>query len=242
MSNKLGIGETPHGTALERLVRSLRGDGLRDGALLPTEKSLSEGTGIGRQKVREGLAVLEAFGAADSRQGARRVWRGYQQKKQAETAFLFLDDPVRMLADLVVVRQALETSLLPSTIGSLNPSTLRELRSLSEEINNLAAAGKPFFEADEQFHKALFRPLKNSALEGILDTFWTFLDGAREQSPDEDVATENVEIAAMHGRIVDAIEKGDAALAVHHLDTHFYGVRNRYPLDGGGASVLMAAS
>jgi DNA-binding FadR family transcriptional regulator len=60
-----------------RLVALLRADGVPVGGAVPGEVELARRLGVGRQQVREALVVLEAFGAVRGRQGARRMWLGF---------------------------------------------------------------------------------------------------------------------------------------------------------------------
>src|SRR5690606_7336168 len=136
-----------------------------------------------------------------------------------------VDDPEVALRELLEARHALETSLLPAAIPRLTTDALQRLRELSEEMVVLAERGEQFVAQDEEFHRGLLAPLGNAVVDGFLRSFWAVFAAA---SNGEDVV-EDPTIAAMHGRIVDAIEAGDARRAIHELDAHFYGVRNRFP-------------
>lgn len=116
--------------------------------------------------------------------------------------------------------------MLPAAAHKLVRADLIHLRALAQEMVNRVGRGESFEELDEQFHRALLAPLGNAALDAILQTFWAVF---RASHSDDDNVTEDPHIAAMHERVVDAIEVGDIRLAVHELDAHFYGVRNRFP-------------
>lgn len=206
------------------LAHHLQHSGLQAGDALPTEAELGAELFVGRQRIREALSVLEAFGIVVARQGARRVWRGIRAADFATRWVGFVTDQDVATRELLEVRHALETSLLPTVIPRLAAADLARLRVLSEEMVECAERGEGFAQQDEQFHRGLLAPLENTVVDEFLHSFWVVFAAAKDESVEEDPA-----IAAMHGRIIDAIEAGDARRAVHELDAHFYGVRNRYP-------------
>lgn len=207
-----------------RLARHLRASALRDGDVLPSEASLMADLEVGRQQLREALRVLEAFGAVDSRQGARRRWRGVDLGSLVSSFAQLTGSPHEATAELLGVRQALETSMLSKVMPLHTPAGLAALRELALAMEGRAAEGRSFIDLDEQFHLALFAPLRNSTLNGILAAFWTLLDVV--EGPDGD-GVADPEVAAMHTAIIDAMQAGDFNLARYELDTHFYGVRLR---------------
>lgn len=219
-----------------RLAQHLQRSGLQVGDPLPTESELGNELGLGRQRVREALGVLEAFGVVVSRQGARRVWRGFRASEFATRWIAFADEPEVATRELLEVRHALETSLLPTVIPRLTADDLGRLRALSEEMVERALRGESFAEQDQQFHRGLLAPMGNGFVDQFLHSFWVIFSASKSEKVEEDPA-----IAAMHGRIVDAIEAGDARRAVYEMDAHFYGVRNRYPDIAFGASAGLTA-
>lgn len=232
MSDKYFSEDTDLSDALyRRLAQHLQRSGLQPGDPLPTEAELGHELGLGRQRVREALGVLEAFGVVVSRQGARRVWRGFRASDLATRWIAFVDDPEVATRELLEVRHALETSLLPMVIPRLTPDDLARLRALSEEMVERALRGESFAEQDQKFHRGLLAPMGNAFVDQFLHSFWVVFSASESDKVEEDPA-----IAAMHGRIIDAIEAGDARRAVHELDVHFYGVRNRYPDIAFGAT------
>lgn len=207
-----------------RVADHLRGLGLTDGSSLPSESVLMEALGVGRQQIREALRVLEGFGVIESRQGARRRWCGIQLGELVALSARVGGSTAETMAELLQVRQVLESAMLTKVIPLLTKSDIDELLRISHAMEDRAHAGKSFADLDEQFHLYLHAPLRNSTLEGILGAFWTLLRAVEGETPK--VAVDPV-VAEMHTAIVEAIADGDYDLAVHELDTHFYGVRRR---------------
>ncbi|MCB1301929.1 MAG: FadR family transcriptional regulator, partial [Tetrasphaera sp.] len=168
MSDKFG-----HDSLVMRLAERLRADDVKAGAVLPSESALMAELGVGRQQLREALGVLEAFGAVNSRQGARRRWVGADLGSLVASSAELTGEPRTTVAELLVVRQALETSLLAKVMPLHTAASRAEIRELAHEMEERAAQGRSFAELDQQFHLSLFAPLRNSTLEGILGAFWT---------------------------------------------------------------------
>ena len=212
----------------ELIADRMRQSGAVPGGFVPSETALAARFHVGRQQVREALSTLEGLGAVESRQGAPRVWWGVDPSRFWPKASLLVPDPAATIRQLLQVRHALETTLLPQAAMTLTPDTITTLRELSEEIVETCAQGQRFPEADEAFHRTLFAGLDNALLDGILTSFWALfrVTGQGDSAIHEDPA-----IAAMHGQIVEAIQVGDIRRAMHYMDAHFYGIRSRVPAD-----------
>lgn len=212
------------GGLVTRLAEHLRAGEVSVGVVLPSESILMAELDVGRQQLREALGVLESFGMISSRQGARRRWIGTDLGALIASSAQLAGAPRETLAELLVVRQALETSLLAKVMPLHTATSRAALCTIAHEMEARAETGRSFADLDEQFHLGLFAPLRNSTLEGVLGAFWILL-GAIE-GPEGEVAVDP-EIAAMHTAIINAIEVGDFNHARYELDTHFYGVRRR---------------
>ncbi|MGI6877406.1 FadR/GntR family transcriptional regulator [Microbacterium sp. gxy059] len=236
MSDKMDIENPAEQPLFHRVVEVVRRRGLRAGDPMPSEAQLCRELDAGRQQVREALSALEALGIVVSRQGARRIWKGFDMASFLRRSISLLDDAHEGAKGLLEVRHALETSMLPAAAPRLARADLDALRALAREMVARAERGESFAELDERFHRGLLAPLQNPALDAILQSFWAAFAAAL---PDDESVAENPEIAAMHERVIDAIEEGDMRRAVYELDAHFYGVRNRFPdVTFGAASVL----
>lgn len=207
------------------LAHELRNIASSNSGSLPGEQELMARLSVGRSTLRESLAALEAIGAVESRRGARRRWLGLDLGALIVSASELAGDPLADTRELLEIRRAIETSMLARVMPLHSRSSYQELREISAAMVELASRGQSFVDLDQHFHLSLFRPLKNTILEGILSAFWALLRKVDRQE-DIDVARD-VEVAAMHGEIIDALDTGDYELGRHALDTHFYGVRKR---------------
>src|SRR5699024_7362950 len=99
-----------------RLLDLLDAGSLEPGDHLPGEVDLAQRLHVSRPQVREALRMLEALGVIESRQGARRTWRGFTTSVMARQLVAILKPTPRAVEELLDVRQALEASMLPRAI------------------------------------------------------------------------------------------------------------------------------
>ena len=213
-----------HNSLQMRLVGLFRDMGLRPDDVVPSEAMLASRLAASRQAIRESLRALEALGVVDAHQGARRRLRGFDPSTFGRQLGLTTLPTLENLQELLEIRRILESAFLPAAIVALDASTLAEMRALTDAMHEAAHRGQPFLDEDESFHALMYKRLGNLTLSGMLGAFWQFFKtGSQEVTTGEHLQ----HTAAMHALIVDALESGDADLAVHRLDAHFFDVRDR---------------
>ena len=202
---------------------------LEAGDPLPTENELAMVLGVGRNTLRESLKVLQALGVVEIRHGFGMF--------VAPSNFDALTDGLTFRGrlslrhkgdealELVDVRQALESGLIGNAMDTMTPAQLAAVEECVVLMEELAAAGEAFVEADAEFHRRLFEPLNNALLISLLAVFWKVYRQIHVEvgAGAEDLAA----VAAAHRRIYEAVAEGDKALAAERLNRHFDGIRNR---------------
>ncbi len=193
---------------------------LGPGDRLPAEREMAERLGVGRVRVREALAVLEAEGYLETRRGAtggrfvtelRRPWRAWLTRMRRR-----LED----LDDIVDFRLAVECQ---AAMFAAERRTDDDLAAIARSLALLEASDSPrsYRQADVAFHAAVAAASHSprlatavdrarSALFEPIDLLW-FDDRARDSLVD-------------HRRIAEAIIARDpaaasAAMAAHIEDT-----------------------
>lgn len=202
---------------------------LEAGDPLPTENELAVALGVGRNTLRESLKVLQALGVVEIRHGFGMFVAPSNFDALADgltfRGRLSLRHKGSEALELVDVRQALESGLVGSAMDAM---TSRQLAAVEESVvrmEELAAAGEAFVEADAEFHRRLFEPLNNALLVNLLAVFWkVYRQIHLEVGPGAEDLTET---AAMHRGIYEAVANGDKALAAERLNRHFDGIRHR---------------
>lgn len=196
---------------------------------LPTENELAAALGVGRNTLRESLKVLQALGVVEIRHGFGMFVAPSNFDALADgmtfRGRLSLRHTGDEALELVDVRQALESSLIGSAMDTMTPGHLAAVEESVLRMEDLAAAGEPFVEADAEFHRRLFEPLNNSLLVSLLAVFWKVY---RQINLEVGAGAEDLqETAALHRQIYAAVVGGDKALAAERLNRHFDGIRDR---------------
>jgi DNA-binding FadR family transcriptional regulator len=202
---------------------------LEAGDPLPTENELALALGVGRNTLRESLKVLQALGVIEIRHGFGMF--------VAPSNFDALTDGLTFRGrlslrhkggealQLVDVRQALESGLIGSAMDAMTSSQLAAVEDSVAKMEELAAAGEAFVEADAEFHRRLFEPLNNDLLVNLLGVFWKVY---RRIHLELGAGAEDLmETAAIHRRIYESVADGDKVLAAERLNRHFDGIRHR---------------
>lgn len=208
----------------QRVLQLFRESGLRAGDSIATEQELSAELGVSRSALREALAVLEAFGVVVARQGARRTFGSFDSSVLMSEILQLLPPTTHDLRELLDVRRVLEVAFFPIAVADMPPRKIHELRQITNRMEAKAARGIDFVDEDALFHSAIYAHLGNKTLEGLLTSFWRMF----EASSNETKTGRDLPASALsHARIVDGLEAGDTALAVHQLNVHFFDVRAR---------------
>jgi DNA-binding FadR family transcriptional regulator len=144
---------------------SIQSGELPVGAALPSQRNLAMQLGIGRQSVREGIALLEAEGYLITRRGAHggsfviapstpmSVWR--------ELLRANLPD----LLDIIDFRIAIERRMCELAAERRTEADLADMRSAIDDLPTHAPSYNAFREADGRFHAAVARAAGSSKLE-----------------------------------------------------------------------------
>lgn len=208
--------------------------GLRAGDSLPTENILTEELGVGRNTLREAIKVLQALGVVEIRHGFGMFVASNNLVALADSLTfrgrMSLRHQGHEAHELVEVRQALESGLIGSAIDALDSGQILELEAIVSTMEDRAAHGLTFVEADQEFHRLLFRCLENELLTNLLGVFWQVyrvIHDAIDVAGGDHQPVRLAETAKIHRDILDAVRSKDKALAADVMHRHFDGIRQQ---------------
>jgi DNA-binding FadR family transcriptional regulator len=213
----------------DRVLAHFHDAGLRPGDVVPSEIDLASELRVGRPALREALGALEVIGIVQSRQGARRTLGTFDMGAVIRTLTIGIVPDLDALRSLLEVRRVLEIGFFPQAAVKLSPEDIVQLRALANTMQEKASRGEVFIAEDQAFHAAIYRHLDNPILWGLLEAFWELFD---HMGADTRTGTNLPATAAAHVRIVEALGASELALAVHHLNSHFFDVRARLVRQG----------
>jgi GntR family transcriptional regulator, transcriptional repressor for pyruvate dehydrogenase complex len=223
----------------ERLRQEILSDAYQPGASLPTERELVSTTGLSRGSVREALRILETQGLVNTRAGrygGTTVSQPTNDQLAGHINLYARGRSVPLLA-LVEVRLALEPMVAALAAERRTEEDLANLHAIAARIDWAADSDlNAFLEENVNWHDAIAAASHND----LLHAFATSVSGLMfEASKLKDFASAEVRqrVRFAHGRILEAIEAGDADLARRRVerDVQAYGQILEAALAAAGA-------
>lgn len=208
--------------------------GLEPGDPLPTENELSVALGVGRNTLRESLKVLQALGVIQIRHGFGMFVAGSNFEALAEglafRARLSLRHSGSDARELISLREALESGLLPAAIDAMTPEVLQVLDGHAAELEAIGERAVRFAAVETAFHGALFQPLGNATLSELLDVFAAVSERISHEVPQPGAGTDS---AYCYRQLCNALAVADKEKAARWLTRSFQHLRRA--VEGAGA-------
>ncbi|MFC4059605.1 FadR/GntR family transcriptional regulator [Planomonospora corallina] len=213
----------------ERIKQYILQNRLGPGDPLPTEAELCDAVGASRSSVREAIKTLTALDIVEVRHGhgtyVGRLSLAALVESLTFRGLLSRADDLRVLSELVEVRQTIEQGLAGPIVAAFDESLRRELLDLADQMAERAARGESFVEQDREFHLLLMEPLGNELITQLTAAFW---DVHAIVARTLEVSPESVrETVDAHHAIVRAAAAGDVAAFTRAVEAHYAPVKRR---------------
>jgi DNA-binding FadR family transcriptional regulator len=201
---------------------------LAPGDPMPTENELSEQLAVSRSRIREAMKTLSALDIVEVRHGygtyVGRLSLTAMVESLAFRGLLNAQDDQDVMADLIDVRELIETSLAELVVERRTPEMLESMRQLTRTMHEKAARGEEFLEEDREFHLLLMRTTGNALAVQLTGAFWDVHAIALGALPG---TTDLAQTADAHVAVLDAIGEGDSALLRKAIVRHYAPIRER---------------
>ncbi len=232
MSDKLGampthrIRKIAKGNVIAQAAHEIRrlviGNGMSDGAKLPSEHALCARLGVSRSSVREALRALEAIGLVEKAQGkgafVRRNRPAYVPQRYPAKAIREAG-PIALRMRLILEPRCAELAAARAGTHELRALEV-ELRKFREAlaVKNLEGA----VEADSRFHLVLARASRNDVLFDILQG----LDPMATENRRRALAFYNDRrLYDLHFKVFDAVRRRDPHHAALAMERHMRAIQ-----------------
>ena len=196
---------------------------LKPGDRLPPEKVLSESLGLSRSSMREAVKALEVIRVLDVRRGDGTYVTSLEPHLLLEAMSFVVDlhDDSSILK-LFAVRRILEPAAVALAATRLTPTDIEGLRMQLATVDESTSV-EGLVAHDLSFHGAIASASGNAYLSGLIDSLSSHTVRARIW---RGLTQENSVQRTLgeHHAIVDALERGDAALAQALTVVHVSGV------------------
>lgn len=190
---------------------------MEPGQQLPSERDLTQQLGLSRNTLRDRIARLESMGALQRKERQGTFYTGVQPRQIGDVLTLSMMFHQMTLDSLISVRHALERQAAVEAARTASEESLRELAASSAAMH-ATVDGKELFEADMEFHRALFAASDSPALVFFSEVLKPILQGTlRHLTLAQDFETMRV----VHDDILHSVTAGDTHGATAAIDEHF---------------------
>lgn len=187
------------------------------GDRLPSERELSERLGVSRTALRDRIGRLEAFGVIERREREGAIYTGLQPERMGEALIIGLISSEIHVESLSAVRHALEREAAILAAKDPDHDGVRAMRRAIKRMNE-TDDGSEIYDADVDFHEALFVASNSSGLRFLARVLRTVLQGTLRFVT---LADERDMVRTVHAGVLDAIEAGDPEQAHLMVDRHY---------------------
>jgi DNA-binding FadR family transcriptional regulator len=205
--------------AQEQLKTYIGAHKLRPGDALPPEGALAEELGMSRLSLREATKSLESLGILEARHGEGVYVKAFSFDPILNNLPYSLFGDGKALRDLFQVRRGLEEGLIEQLFGRVSERDLDALDAIVVEMEACARRGQPIVEPDREFHLQLFRPLGNTLVLRLIETFWEVYHRLRREM--HVGLSDPRRVHGIHAGIVAALRTGDRERIREAMVNHF---------------------
>jgi DNA-binding FadR family transcriptional regulator len=164
-------GQGLHAGILQELGRAIANDVLSEGVLLPRESELQERFGASRQTVREAIKVLAAKGMVRARRRAGTAVQPRSSWNLLDPEVLHWHSadavPEQMLKDLFEIRYLIEPASAQFAARRGEPERIERIARAVDAMRDAADNADRFYEADIEFHLAVFAASRNELIDRL---------------------------------------------------------------------------
>ncbi len=193
---------------------------LSAGSKLPTERSLAETLGIGRNSTREALSILHGMGMIRRVQGSGNYLTGDAHRSIRQICTMMLALGTVTKRDVCEFRRVMEKSAcMLLTAKDLAVEDRQRFRDILEDMESAADEHQALLDRD--FHTLILQatgnPLMMTILDAVSDVYQGWIDIVISRAhPDE-----KERLQECHRGIFDGISAGDAESTVRYVDGHY---------------------
>ena len=190
---------------------------------MPPERELSEKLGLSRSSLREAVKALEVIRVLDVRQGDGTYVTSLEPRLLLEAVAFVVDlHGDSSVLEILAVRRMLECAAVALAVPRITPSELAELRAKSQSVTS-ATSVQDLVTHDLEFHGAIVAAAGNGYLTGLLHSLSSHTVRARVWRGLTQASSVERTLGE-HRAILDAIERGDPAVAQALTAAHISGV------------------
>ncbi len=207
-----------HQVIVEKIQALIRDDDLKPGDRLPSERTLAASFRVSRNSVREAIRALIEKGVLVNRRGDGTYMAASRTNILMDELSEAVQHRHRRLKEIFQFRRLLEPEIAACAAEHLKIEDLDFLKLTVFEQERRILAGEDDCEQDRAFHLRLARATGNRVVEEVIHVIEAIVGESRSR-PMKNPGRQRASVGA-HIRIIDALERGDAAAARQMMLNH----------------------
>ncbi len=223
-------GKPIYRVAQARLRDYIREHGLVPGDRLPSEAELAAELGVSRLSLREATRSLQTLGVIEAQPGNGLFVAAFSFRPIIEQLPYGLADSTRAIDEILTAREAMEVGLMPAVARAEDDEALERCAQLAREMIATEERGEDFLDLDAEFHRTLYRGLRNPLVENLIELFWHLFGELFHRAGTAMPGGPSQDRGLAHLRVVEALQARDADLAIRRMREHFEDLRRRADL------------
>lgn len=191
---------------------------LKAGDLLPTEQNMCQMLGVSRNVLREAIKSMELMGMIQSIPGRGTMIKEFNLDFIFQNVLFFtVGDEMKSIQEMLNIRKNIELCYMREAFLALSTEDIVAIRECYESIKSKWQQRIFFHADDKEFHMTLFKHLKNSVLDSLLQAIWA----VDEKFQIEEKSKHLDNTIAKHEAIVVALEQHDYDAFAKAMEAHF---------------------
>ena len=208
----------------ERIIQMIESGDLKAGDKLPSEPKFAQQLGISRGALREGLAHLKAHGIISQKPKEGTYILGVANDAESIVGRIMESIQTASYLNILEMRDAIEQKAVLLVVQKATDEEIDELRSIAMNTTESRLGAR----LDYYFHYRMVELSGNTIFMSIIDSYYDDIRIIRERNLDDNARMERMRDE--HLRIVEAIEKRDAAAAVVAVQNHMQQVAKQFEM------------
>lgn len=196
------------------------------GEKIPSENQLTTSLGVSRASVRSAVSKLAGIGVLESVHGKGTFLINADLDNDLNNENKITSEDCQDLEKVLEFRRIVESEACYMATRNQTSELLDDLQRFYETMSQSKNKDTAFIQADIQFHQAICRASKNPLLEKSMNK--VFEENRRSQKVSHKIFGYQDGVY-YHGRILSAMEVGDAERAKVYMYEHLQNAINRLP-------------
>nr|WP_321468033.1 FadR/GntR family transcriptional regulator [uncultured Desulfobulbus sp.] len=210
---------TVYTAIIQRIHSMMLAGEITPGEKLPPERKLAERFGVSRSSLRQAFQALAERGVIESRQGdGTYLLTTMESGPSVDTILEAIREQGDVLHEIIEFRHMIEPQIAALAAKRIDSATLDRLKIIACDQQRALMSGREATELDAEFHRILAESTANRVLGRVMTTIQSIINESRsEWLQSQDRRSTSIE---GHLRIIDALEAGDADMALAAMQNH----------------------